>query len=284
MEDIKFLKFFVLSIMNLLSYLLSIFFLVSLFYTKLLSFYFINDENNLFNKYYNDIAISFSFHTIFFLAFYICLFIIIFRNKPDSDEENKEEKCDKVIMIVSLILYLVCQFFYLLDIILMSVNLKKIKNANIECILKRDEFNKQIYKNSLIIGYIFFAIFLVFSIWAFMFTEEKFNFLRKLNDCNFLENYFNKFIQNTPEKLQKENEKLNDDIRKLREKLSGSKNHSLNCHLNQDINEFNNEKSDIRRLKKGELEENNMNSMNYQNQNEETKSYNENIYDEESNY
>ena len=66
MEDIKFLKFLVLSIMNLLSYLLSIFFLVSLFYTKLLSFYFINDENNIFNKYYNDIAISFSFHTIFF--------------------------------------------------------------------------------------------------------------------------------------------------------------------------------------------------------------------------
>ena len=44
MEDIKFFKTVIYSIINLLGYLLSIFFLSSLYYIKILSFYFNNDD------------------------------------------------------------------------------------------------------------------------------------------------------------------------------------------------------------------------------------------------
>jgi len=49
-----------------------------------------------------------------------------------------------------LYLSIVCQFFYLLDLILISVDLGNIKKINIDCILDRDKFG--IYQDLLIVG------------------------------------------------------------------------------------------------------------------------------------
>ena len=81
MEDIKFFKTVIYSIINLLGYLLSIFFLSSLYYIKILSFYFNNDdEKEILNKQYKDIKITFIFHTFLFLGFIVNLFIMIYLN------------------------------------------------------------------------------------------------------------------------------------------------------------------------------------------------------------
>ena len=234
MEDIKFLKIFVLSLINLLSYLLSIYFLTSLYYTKLLTFYFQNDGESILSKYYQDISVSFSFHTITFIAFNVSLFIIIFRSNLSSleNDDDQEDKFDIINKRILLIVFFVCQFFYLLDLILISVNLKKIKSANLECIFSRDEYVKSIYKDVLIIGYIFLIIFIIMSVLALIFTEKKFNFLQNLSTkkCNCLEDYFTKKINNTPEILDNEIKKMDQEIENLRKYKSKLENGRMNSN------------------------------------------------------
>ena len=57
MEDFKVLKLFLFSIVNLLTYLLSIYFITSMYFTKSITFYFknIKDLIDLINKKYNSL-------------------------------------------------------------------------------------------------------------------------------------------------------------------------------------------------------------------------------------
>ena len=225
MEDIIFLKIFVLSIINLLSFILSIYFLVSLYYTKILDFYYVTKENTVLSKTYRDLSVSFSFQTICFICFTASLFVMIFKrdltsleNKDNNDNNTEVDKFNIYNMNIFLIFFLVSQFFYLLNLILISVGSSKIKYIGTEFILSRDKYISKIYKNVLIVGYIFFLVFLVFGIWAFIFAKERFNFLSKLNsnNCNFFERYFNDKIKNSPGKIKEKKEKIAKDIEKLK--------------------------------------------------------------------
>ena len=240
MDDIKFFKFLTLSIINLLSYLFSIYFLVSLYYHDL---YFDINLQNKFIKYYKDISISFSFHTISFLAFNISLFIMIIKTlleneDPNENKDSKEDNLEKINKIILLVIYLVCQFFYFLNLILLSVNYNKIKEVKVENFYRK-KFIENIYVELLVIGYIFFVIFLIISIWAYIFTEDKFNFLPYLTDFNFFESFFKKKIRNTPGNFEKQNTKLEEEIKNLekyKSKLNGKTN-SIDSQIQKKYNE-----------------------------------------------
>ena len=313
MEDIKFFKTVIYSIINLLGYLLSIFFLSSLYYIKILSFYFNNDdEKEILNKQYKDIKITFIFHTFLFLGFIVNLFIMIYINSSNESENNKnnnhnndrnstlrninnnnmrnnnnninnwnnndlnfrnfndltsnneinneinniegsndnqnnnrinlninsnfnEQKCYKINEIIMLIIFITCQFFYLLHLILISNNLRIFKDK-IRNIFERKKFVIGIFKDILISGYIFFVIFLVIGIWVSILSTQRLNCLPNLNaeTCSFLNNYFDRFIKNSPEQLKKD--KIKNDVEIY--KLTLKKTHLEREIKNQNLNSF----------------------------------------------
>ena len=255
MEDILFLKIFVLSIINILSFLLSIYFLVSLYFTKILDFYFIIKEKTVFSQYYKDISVSFSFQTIAFLTFNVSLFVMIYKRDLTSlyknDNYSEDDKFNFYNMKIFLISFLVCQSFYLLNLILISIGSAKIKGLSLECNLSRDKFIINVYKNILTVGYIFFVIFLVVGIWAFIFAKERFNFFSKLNinNCNCFERYFNEKIENSPGKIKEKKEKIQKEI------------DELECYINNIKNDIYNKSSiDYNKKRTVDLEYNNTGS------------------------
>ena len=158
------------------------------------------------------------------------MFIIIYKSdnsfisiNENSEIEkkiiNKKSKFDIIIDYALLVLFSICQIcqiFYLLDLILISAGLGSIKKINFDCILDRDKFIIGIYRDLLIVGYIFFFILLLISIWALLITEQKFNCLsyikkkfKSFEDC--LENK----IEDTSEKLEYKNKKLDEGLRNL---------------------------------------------------------------------
>lgn len=92
MEDKEILTIITYSIINLLGYLLSIYFLTSLYYIKILSFYFENDNINLLNKQYKNISVVFSFQTIIFICFISSITIILYNS--DLTIENNINDSD----------------------------------------------------------------------------------------------------------------------------------------------------------------------------------------------
>lgn len=255
MEDIIFLKIFVLTIINLLSFILSIYFIVSLYYTKILDFYFVTKENTVLSKTYGDLSVSFSFQTICFICFTVSLFVMIFRrdltsleNKDDNDNNSEDDKFNVYNMRIFLLSFLVCQFFYLLNLILISVGSSKIKYLSKEFILSRDKYISKVYKNVLSVGYIFFFLFLVFGIWAFIFAKERFNFLSKLHldNCNCFERYFNDKIENSPGKIKEKKEKIEKEIEKLESYLrTGVQKIETDFKANYKIRADNSENSEV---------------------------------------
>lgn len=229
MEDIKILKLFLFSIVNLLTYLLSIYFITSMYFTKSIEFYFKNAKDLPLNSQYKQVSISFGFHTLIFLCYIVSLFIIIYKSdfNSKSNDENSEiekeaikekSKFDIFIDYAFLVLFGVCQIFYLLNLILISTGLGRIKKINFDCILDRDKYIIGVYRDLLIIGYIFFFILLLISIWALLITEQKLNcfpYIKKkfqsFEDC--LRNK----IKDTHEKLENKNQKLEEGLRILKQ-------------------------------------------------------------------
>ena len=299
MENIKFFKTVIYSIINLLGYLLSISFLSSLYYIKILSFYFNNDdEKEILNKQYKNIETTFIFHTFFFLGFIANLFIMIYINNSNiSKRENKnnnnnnsnstkrninnwrnnnlnnknfndltsknhfdnetnndvgsndiniqnnninitinsnsnEQKCYKINEIIMLIIFITCQFFYLLHLILISNNLRIFKDK-IRNIFERKKFVIGIFKDILISGYIFFVIFLVIGIWVSILSPQRLNCLPNLNTetCGFLDNYFDRCIKYSPEKLRQDKIKNDEVIKNLTLKKENLENEIRNQNL-----------------------------------------------------
>ena len=229
MEDFKVLKLFLFSIINLLTYLLSIYFITSMYFTKSIEFYFNNVKDLPLKSQYKQVSISFGFHTLFFLCYIVSLFIIIYKSdfssksadensEIDKEVINEKSKFDIFIDYALLVLFVVCHFFYLLNLILISSGLGRIKKINFDCILDRDKFIIGVYQDLLIVGYIFFFILLLISIWALLITEQKLNcfpYIKKkfqsFEDC--LRNK----IEDTPEKLENKNQKLDEGLRTLKQ-------------------------------------------------------------------
>ena len=314
MENLAFFKIIILTLINLLGYLLSIFFIVSLYNIKILSFYFDKEEREFLNKQYKELSISFVFHTFFFLGYIVTIFIMIYRsdlsieiidnvqkvenvenvenirdveivdnvypintnqynidekyeynnnqfnidnrirnnlseetenemrsgepqigrniqnnnaniqsnnNNNNNNQENKEEdKFDKINLLINIIIFFVCQFFYLLHLILISVDSKNFKELFKQDIFNRYKFVKRTYIDILISGYIFFGVFAITTFWVFVFTREQFNCLPNFNirTWDYLDNYFDKFLKNTPEQLKKSNTKMDREIEQLKNK------------------------------------------------------------------
>ena len=299
MEEILFLTIIIFFIINSLEYLLSIYFLVSLFNHKIV------EEGELLKQLincYKNVSASFSFHTIFFLTFVVTIFLIIYKfgltleeddcdnsndnssnnsnNNSNNNQQNNTsnisevdnnnnnnnnnfrleynniEKCfsaekinvqdsqqkkkitkilnsakegefdrffkiNKIFMTIS---YLICKFFYLLHLILISVNYNKIKEIYSDTIKdNNNNYENQylfiigVYKELMILGYIFFVFFLISSAFAFIMSRQLLKCLNNLNfrKCLFLETYFDKFIKNTPEMLKKNIKKMDEAISKL---------------------------------------------------------------------
>ena len=319
MDNLAFLKIIILTLINLLGYLLSIFFIASLYYTKILSFYFEKEERDFLDSQYKDLSISFVFHTFCFLGYIATIFIMIYKsdlsivvienpenkhnnndipiinnnqnnilekydnnikqnnirvnmsedtengmdgkesrdpanqvstqnNKDiaqlnnnnhhnDNNQENKEDKCKSINVLINIIIFFICQFFYLLHLILISIDLNHSKELFKEDIFDRYKFIKRIYTDILVSGYIFFVVFVLTSVWVFVFTREKFNCLPNFNikTLDYLDNYFDKFLKNTPEQLEKSNKKMDTEIEKLKIKRDELKN-EINNIQNPDYN------------------------------------------------
>jgi hypothetical protein len=228
MEDFKVLKLFLLSIVNLLIYLLSIYFITSIYFTKSITFYFKNAKDLPLSSHYKQVSISFAFHTIFFLCYIVSLFITIYKSDISSESSNEKSeinhqthkeksKFEIFIDYALLVLFGICHFFYLLNLILISIDLGHIKEINIVCILDRDIFIKGIYRDLLIVGYIFFFILLLISIWALLITEQKFNCIPYIKKkFKSFEEYLENNIEDTSEKLENKIQKLNEGLRNLK--------------------------------------------------------------------
>ena len=194
MDEKDYCKLVFLGLVNLLSLLFSIIFTISAFNIKSKKkmhndkcFYNENLEN-IINKNYNVTAALFSFHVIcfYFFIFFIVLYyfvekdenkIIRFQNNnqplenenEESDRNMNENKCEKnkieprhlmLLMILSLIL---CQLFYLIELILVPVLYYKIEgidNDNCKEVYKKNFLNN--YRDLIIVGYIFFFFFFLF--------------------------------------------------------------------------------------------------------------------------
>ena len=80
MDHLAFFKIILLTLINLLGYLLSIYFVASLYYIKILSFYFEKEQIDFLHKQYKEISITFGFHTFFLLAYIATIFIMIYKS------------------------------------------------------------------------------------------------------------------------------------------------------------------------------------------------------------
>ena len=215
MEDFKALKIFLFSIINLLTYLLSIYLYTSL-YTKPKIGY-SSDYEEILNSNSKQVGISFGFHTVSFILFNISLFIIIYRSDLSSESSNENlqngniqngniqneniqnnniqngniqnentqnnnmqngniqnesitnENCNiiKYNDNAFLILFGLCQIFYLLNLLFISIGLGRIKAKKLENIDDEDiiinDFIKRISIELVVVSYIFFFFYFFYS-------------------------------------------------------------------------------------------------------------------------
>ena len=258
MEDFKALKIFLFSIINLLTYLLSIYFYTSL-YTKSLM---VNSRNfqGILNSHIKQVRISFGFHCVAFIFFAISLFIIICNSDLGSkslneniQNENKQNENEnvpsenilnekenvpsgniqnenipnenfnfyKINENALLILFGVCQIFFVLNLIFISISCGRIKAKKLENVNENDKiidnYIKRISIELVAVGYIFFSILLALSIWALLITDKKLNFLPYIkNKFQSFEDILKKKIEDTPEKLQNKIRQLDEGLQRLR--------------------------------------------------------------------
>jgi hypothetical protein len=263
MKDFKALKIFLFSIINLLTYLLSIYFYTSL-YTKSLM---VNSRNfqGILNSHIKQVRISFGFHCVAFIFFAISLFIIICNsdlgskslneniqneNKQNENKQNENENVPsenilnekenvpsgniqnenipnenfnfyKINENALLILFGVCQIFFVLNLIFISISCGRIKAKKLENVNENDKiidnYIKRISIELVAVGYIFFSILLALSIWALLITDKKLNFLPYIkNKFQSFEDILKKKIEDTPEKLQNKIRQLDEGLQRLR--------------------------------------------------------------------
>ena len=258
MEDFKALKIFLFSIINLLTYLLSIYFYTSL-YTKSLM---VNSRNfqGILNSHIKQVRISFGFHCVAFIFFAISLFIIICNsdlgskslnekiqneniqneneNVPSGNILNENENVPsgniqnenipnenfnfyKINDNALLILFGVCQIFFVLNLIFISISCGRIKAKKLENVNENDKiidnYIKRISIELVAVGYIFFSILFALSIWALLITDKKLNFLPYIkNKFQSFEDILKKRIEDTPEKLQNKIRQLDEGLQRLR--------------------------------------------------------------------
>ena len=258
MEDFKALKIFLFSIINLLTYLLSIYFYTSL-YTKSLM---VNSRNfqGILNSHIKQVRISFGFHCVAFIFFAISLFIIICNsdlgskslnekiqneniqneneNVPSGNILNENENVPsgniqnenipnenfnfyKINENALLILFGVCQIFFVLNLIFISISCGRIKAKKLENVNENDKiidnYIKRISIELVAVGYIFFSILFALSIWALLITDKKLNFLPYIkNKFQSFEDILKKRIEDTPEKLQNKIRQLDEGLQRLR--------------------------------------------------------------------
>jgi hypothetical protein len=258
MEDFKALKIFLFSIINLLTYLLSIYFYTSL-YTKSLM---VNSRNfqGILNSHIKQVRTSFVFHCVAFIFFAISLFIIICNSDLGSkslneniQNENKQNENEnvpsenilnekenvpsgniqnenipnenfnfyKINENALLILFGVCQIFFVLNLIFISISCGRIKAKKLENVNENDKiidnYIKRISIELVAVGYIFFSILLALSIWALLITDKKLNFLPYIkNKFQSFEDILKNRIEDTSEKLQNKIRQLDEGLQRLR--------------------------------------------------------------------
>jgi len=225
MEDFKVLKIFLFSIINLLAYLLSIYFYTSL-YTK--SIIYSSSFKDILNSHLNQVKISFAFHSIFFIIFIIFLFIIIYRSDLSSESSDKimpnessNSDCNKITDIALLILFGLCQLFYLLNMLFITISLGrilaiKIENLDDEGKIK-DNYIKRISRELVSVGYIFFFILLALFIWALLINDKKLNCIPYIKKkFKSFEDYLKNKIEDTPEKLNNKIKILDEGLKRLK--------------------------------------------------------------------
>ena len=250
MEDFKALKIFLFSIINLLTYLLSIYFYTSL-YTKSLM---VNSRNfqGILNSHIKQVRISFGFHCVAFIFFAISLFIIIYNNEnvpsgnilnenenvPSGNILNENENVPsgniqnenipnenfnfyKINDNALLILFGVCQIFFVLNLIFISISCGRIKAKKLENVNENDKiidnYIKRISIELVAVGYIFFSILFALSIWALLITDKKLNFLPYIkNKFQSFEDILKNRIEDTSEKLQNKIRQLDEGLQRLR--------------------------------------------------------------------
>jgi hypothetical protein len=282
MEDFKALKIFLFSIINLLTYLLSIYFYTSL-YTKSLM---VNSRNfqGILNSHIKQVRISFGFHCVAFIFFAISLFIIIYNsdlgskslnekiqneniqnenenvpsgnilnenenvpsgnilneneNVPSGNILNENENVPsgniqnenipnenfnfyKINDNALLILFGVCQIFFVLNLIFISISCGRIKAKKLENVNENDKiidnYIKRISIELVAVGYIFFSILFALSIWALLITDKKLNFLPYIkNKFQSFEDILKNRIEDTSEKLQNKIRQLDEGLQRLR--------------------------------------------------------------------
>ena len=258
MEGFKALKIFLFSIINLLTYLLSIYFYTSL-YTKSLM---VNSRNfqGILNSHIKQVRISFGFHCVAFIFFAISLFIIIYNsdlgskslnekiqneniqneneNIPSGNILNENENVPsgniqnenipnenfnfyKINDNALLILFGVCQIFFVLNLIFISISCGRIKAKKLENVNENDKiidnYIKRISIELVAVGYIFFSILFALSIWALLITDKKLNFLPYIkNKFQSFEDILKNRIEDTSEKLQNKIRQLDEGLQRLR--------------------------------------------------------------------
>ena len=246
MEDFKALKIFLFSIINLLTYLLSIYFYTSL-YTKSLM---VNSRNfqGILNSHIKQVRTSFGLHCVTFIFFAISLFIIICNsdlgskslnekiqneniqneneNVPSGNIQNENIPNEnfnfyKINENALLILFGVCQIFFVLNLIFISISCGRIKAKKLENVNENDKiidnYIKRISIELVAVGYIFFSILFALSIWALLITDKKLNFLPYIkNKFQSFEDILKKKIEDTPEKLQNKIRQLDEGLQRLR--------------------------------------------------------------------
>ncbi len=141
----------------------------------------------------------------------------------NSNEQQKENRLIQIDIYIMIISFVSCEFFYFLDIILISSNYQELndKDNNLSTSSEQYLFLKKIYVEVLAVGYIFFFLFLFLTVFAFIMERFKIfndfftNF--KADKCKQLEHYFDKYIKNSESMLKKTNEKMDEEIKKLKE-------------------------------------------------------------------
>ena len=113
-------------------------------------------------------------------------------------------------------------FFYFLDLILISVNLSEFNKKYYDSQHTAAKFVQSIYTIMLVFGYIFFVVFVIGTLWVFLLTRTNYNCLPNfgITTWNYLDNFFDKYLKNTPELLEKNNMKMDEEIKKLEKKIN----------------------------------------------------------------
>ena len=116
--------------------------------------------------------------------------------------------------------FIICQFLYTINMIIISVGHRKIKKI-ISSIFHRNKYLIGVYRDMLISGYIFLFLFIVFGSIISIFNYFTY---REFPKIKILDKYFDKCLKNTCEVLENDNEKKESLIKILKNKIEHLKN------------------------------------------------------------